>query len=179
MSGQNGDKPHRPHPTDVAQKSRIRPESVDVVSDSSIPPPSGDEPDPFEDDPLTAWKRRDPNKPVTLDQIHQGLIAVCEVSKAAMESGLKTAADVHELVQTIDQRTHQIAVLTAKVEATEKFAHKIDDEVARNNRLLVEIRRDVQFLKDDMRDVKEQTNKIPAILEILGEILARLPAPQV
>ncbi len=141
-----------------------------------------EEPSPItEDDPLIAWKRRTPGKPVTLEQLHAGLIATCEYSEAAIEGGLKMASDVHEVVQTVDQRTRQIAILTAKAESTSAFVHKIDEEMAASNRLLAEVRRDVQFLKDDMREVKALSQQaalqLPVVKDMLGEILARLPDP--
>jgi hypothetical protein len=129
-------------------------------------------------DPLTEWKRRVPGKAVTLEQVHSGLIATCEYSEAAIEGGIKMAADVHEVVQTVALRTHQIEVLTAKVEVNSAFMNKVDEELASNNKALHEVRKDVQFLKDDLREVRDATRQIPAIKDMLGEILARLPEPK-
>ena len=127
------------------------------------------------DDPLSAWKRRIPGKPVTMDQIHQGLIAVCEYSEAAVEATIKIHQDVREVVQTVDDRTRQMAYLTAKVESTFVFANKIDEDLATTNATLAAMRKDVQFLKDDMKEVKEATLHLSAIKDMLAEIIMRLP----
>lgn len=137
-----------------------------------------DDPPTSSDDPLTAWKRRKPGEPVTLEQIHAGLIATCEYSEAAIEGGIKMAADVHEVVQTVELRSQQIAILTSRLETSISHVHKVDDELADNTKILAEVRKDVQFLKDDMREVKEHSKQIPAIKDMLGEILARLPEPK-
>ncbi len=186
MTDQNGEKPHRPSsPLEVVEQRIAARQAAETVETfqvgSSVPPTVGvedEEPGPVtEDDPLTAWKRRKPGQDITLEQIHQGLIVMCEYSEAAIEGGIKMAADVYEIVQTVDQRTQQIATLTVKAEATSRFAHKVDEKLASSNKVLAEVRKDVQFLKDDMREVEAHCSQIPAIKEMLGEILARLPDP--
>jgi hypothetical protein len=174
----NGDGDHSQTPLEAVQEriaTRLRLETVEVVP-MSVPPSSSPE-----EDPLTAWKMRVPGQPVTLEQIHAGLIATCEYSEAAIEGGLRMAADVHEVVKTVDQRTQQIAILTAKAESTSAFVHKVDDELASNNEILKAVRKDVQFLKDDVREIKEYSmesaRQLPVIKEMLAEIIGRLPAP--
>jgi hypothetical protein len=180
----NGDRPSRPSTPLEAVEARIaaRMQAEPLLVGATIPAPEGlevEEESPItEDDPLSSWKKRVPGKPVTLEQVHAGLIATCEYSEAAIEGGIKMAADVHEVVQTVDLRTQQIAMLTAKVETNSSHTHKVDEELSSANKMLSEVRRDVQFLKDDMREVKETTKKIPAIIDMLGEILARLPEKQ-
>lgn len=188
MSKDNGEKPSRPSSPLENVESRIAArqamETLHVEEYASEYPSnyssvSKEEEAPItEDDPLTAWKKRVPGKPITLEQIHAGLLATCEYSEAAIEGGIKMATDVHEIVRTVDARTQQIATLTAKAESTSKFVHKVDEELATNNKLLAEVRKDVQFLKDDVREIKEVSRQIPAIKDMLGEILARLPEPE-
>jgi hypothetical protein len=143
------------------------------------PAPPDDDTDP---DPLTSWRRREAGKPVTLEQIHSGLIAAVEYTKAAIEGNMRMTADLNEAV---DVRTEQIGGLSVKVESSAKFLHKLDEEFAKTNKMLDGVRRDVQFMKDDVREIKVDTraaaSQLPAIKELLGEILARLPdaAPKV
>jgi hypothetical protein len=183
----NGDKPTPLEAVEERIAARLATEHVSEtlhhVGSSEHPPGVEEEPISSVDaDPLTAWKRRVPGKPVTLEQIHDGLIATCEYSEAAIEGGLKMASEVHEVAQTVEHHSQQIAVMTAKVESTSAFVHKVDEELATNSKLLVEVRKDVQFLKDDMREVKEisrlSSRQLPAIKDMLGEILARLPEPE-
>jgi hypothetical protein len=137
------------------------------------PAPGMDDDMPPSTDPLTSWKDR--GEPITLERVHAGLIATCEYAEAAIEGGIKMAADVHEIVKSVELRTQQIALLTTKVEINSKHTHKVDDELATQHKVLNEVRRDVQTLKDDMREVKEAVQSVPALKEMLGEILARLP----
>ncbi len=173
----NGDGDHPRTPLEVVEQriaTRLRLETVEVVP--SGPPSSSEE------DPLSAWKMRVPGKPVTLEQIHAGLIATCEYSEAAIEGGLKMAADVHEVVRTVDQRTQQIAILTAKAEVTSAFVHRVDEELASNNEILKAVRKDVQFLKDDVREIKqyalESARQLPVIKEMLADLIGRFPEPE-
>jgi len=131
-----------------------------------------------EEDPLNAWKRRVPGKPVTLEQIHAGLIATCTYSEAAIEATVKMAQDVNEVVRTVDDRTRQIAILTAKMESTNAFVHKVDEELAEGNKLLAGLRKDVQFMKDDLRELKGVPQQLAAIKGMLVEIIDRLPSPE-
>lgn len=185
MSSKNGDDhSHERSALDVAEEriaARQSAESEEALleglSAATEPPPSlAEEEAPLtQDDPLTAWKRRIPGKPVTLEQIHAGLIATCEYSEAAIEAGIKIARDVREVVQTVDERTRQMAYLTTKAEVTSAFAHKIDEDLVRTNETLNAVRREVQFLKDDMREVKEATSHLAAIKDMLAEIIIRIP----
>ena len=187
MSDQNGEKPSRPSSPLEAVEQRIAARhseedalQVGVLLTEPSPPmvEEGEGPPSTEDDPLTSWKKRTPGKPITMEQLHSGLIATCEYSEAAIEGGIKMAADVHEVVQTVELRTQQIAMLSAKVETNTTFVHRVDEELSVNNKQLAEVRRDVQFLKDDVREIKAAVGKIPAVIEMLGEILARLPEPK-
>jgi hypothetical protein len=132
-------------------------------------------------DPLSSWKRRDPSRPVTLEQLHSGLIATYEYSKVAIEGHIQMAADVRDVVSAVDVRTQQIDGLSAKVESVTVFVHQIDTETAKTSKMLEGVRRDVQFLKDDVREIKvssaEAARQLPVIKDMLGEILARLPDP--
>jgi chromosome segregation ATPase len=169
MSEQNGDKPHQYTALEMVEQHIAAQEAAEKGESSSIPGESESS-----EDPLNAWKS---GKPVTLEQIHHGLIATCGYAEAAIESTIKMAADVHSLEQNVEQRTEQMAHLTAKLETTSVFMHRIDEELAVNNKQLSEVRRDVQYLKDEMREMKPLMRQIPAIKDILGEILGRLPPP--
>ena len=187
-NGGNGDKPSRHSSLDVVEEqiaARQAEEAqeaslgtLDVEASAPFPDVEEAPPSSTEDDPVNAWKRRVPGKPVTLEQIHAGLIATCTYSEAAIEATVKMAQDVNEVVRTVDDRTQQIAILTAKAESTNAFVHKVDAEMAEGNKLLSGLRKDVQFMKDDLRELKGVTQQLAAIKGMLVEIIARLPSPE-
>ena len=168
MSAENGNGKPRPDLEDVSPEPTLR---VDFLTDPA--PPIEDDPD-----PLSSWKIREAGKPVTLEQIHSGLIAAVEYTKAAIEGTIKMTADLNEAV---DVRTKQINILSVKAESSSQFIHKLDEETAKTAKMLDGVRRDVQFMKDDVREIKvdarQAASQLPAIKELLGEILARLPDP--
>lgn len=148
------------------------------------PPPEGSTVE--EGDALFNWKKRIAGGAVTLDQIHIGLIAVVEYSEAAIESGIKMAADVRLVKNTLEAREEQLAVLATRIETAAQLAKKVEEEIAKTNKSLdaseaamLHVRRDVQYLKDEMVEVKDHVKQIPALKELLGEILERLPEPSV
>jgi hypothetical protein len=145
----------------------------DVHFYTDTPPHEKSKPDP---DPLTSWRQREAGKPVTLEQIHSGLIAAVEYTKAAIEGNLGMTVDLSDAVVV---RAEQISGLSAKVENLSAFVHKIDEESAKRDKVIDGVRRDVQFMKDDVREIKtdarEAASQLPAIKDLLSEILARLP----
>ena len=146
---------------------------VRFYTDSEAPVP--EEPD-LDPDPLTSWRQRPGGKQVTLEQIHVGLIASVEYTKAAIAGNLKLA---NELNEALAVRTEQISGLSAKVENLSAFVHKLDEEGGKTSKVIDEVRRDVRFMKDDVREIKtdarEAASQLPAIKDLLSEILSRLP----
>jgi hypothetical protein len=176
MDNENGDGPrHRDNPLG-AIRARIEERLAEVHDEPRTGTIArGQEPD----DPLTDWKRKGPGNSITLEQIHTGLIVTCEYSEAAIEGGLQTAHDVRAVVASAEVRNEMLLGLAVKVEATQIMVHQVDQELASGNKVLNEVRRDVQFLKDDVRvvlpAVESMMGDLRAIKSMLGDILVRLP----
>lgn len=122
------------------------------------------------DDPARKWKRLE-DKQLTLEVLHQGLIAVSQYSEAAIEGGIKMAADLNRALPTIER-------LASKTETTSSHVHQVDEDVAKLTRTVNGLRKDVQFVKDTVAEMQAPIRQIPAIKDMLGEILGRLPAPK-
>lgn len=175
-NGQNGDKPHTLRPPvertalETVQESiegHRAEEAVTGLPTEELGLPSSDE------DILYGWKRKE--APVTLDVLHEGLIAVSQIAEASIEAGIKIGSDLRKVLPTIARNATQIDIIAAKVEANSSHVNQVDQDVVNSGKVLDEIRRDVQFLKDDMREVKLALGVLPAIKELLGEILTKLP----
>jgi hypothetical protein len=85
-------------------------------------------------------------------------------------------------MQKSDSRSRLAAAASFDTVALESLAETtaVKQEVTSNHTHLLErdiqvLRRDVQFIKDELAEMRLGVNKIPAVLEILGEILGRLP----
>lgn len=129
-----------------------------------------------ESDFLSSWKKTEPWKPATLEQIHLGLISTYEYTKAAVENNVKMASDVRDIVGTLDMHTHHIEGLAAKVESVLAFSHQLDEDLVKEHLVLNTVRLCVQSMKEDVERMKEHVNQIPAIKDLLVDILTRLPA---
>jgi uncharacterized coiled-coil DUF342 family protein len=173
MSHKNGGgKPSRTiRPLEVVEE-RL---SAQETEDPSTPEVESTEDVLSEEDPLTSWKRADPDQPVTLEQIHRGLVATSEYSEAAVEAVIKMASDVREISKSVTLCSEQIAILAAKIEVNSNLIDAVDKDLATCNKRISETRKEVQFLKDNMREVVVTVRQIPAIKDMLGEILSRLP----
>jgi hypothetical protein len=162
MSGQNG---HNGKP-DGAERSpldevreRIEARQEDEAKSGIVP---ALEPEPDVDP--RKWKRRVEGQPPTLEVLHEGLVAVSEFAEAAIESNIQNAI----LVRTI----------AAKVEANATHTAQVDEGLAKLTTAVQAVRRDVQFIKDAVTEMQGPVRQIPAIKELLGEIIARLPEPK-
>ncbi len=122
-------------------------------------------------DPVLSWR----HSPVTLDTLHQGLISVSQISEAAIEGGLKMASDLKRALPQIERSAIQIEALAAKVESNYWHTHQVDEDLAKMAKTLNVVKRTVQAIKDDVAEMKGPVSQIPAIKDLLGEILARLP----
>lgn len=83
--------------------------------------------------------------------------------------------DVHALLERV---AIQVNTIAAKVETTAHHVDQVDSDVARGNATLREVRKDMQFIKDNVAEMRAPVAQIPAIKDLLGEILARLPEPE-
>jgi hypothetical protein len=177
--GKNANRPPvKPTPLEQVQaqiEERQREEHASGVitsmQDSSFPP-AGDE-----EDLLQSWKKRDPGRPISVEQVHTGLIAVSQISEAAIEGGIRMAADLNKVLPAIQVMASQIASIAVKTEINGKTTDRLDQDFAQVVGTLNAMRKDVQLVKDELVDLRETTRAIPALKEMLGEILIRLPDP--
>ena len=177
-NGDNGDKAPAPTPLDevkarieARQAEEARSGVVSALDDPfAVVPASEDETDPLR------WKKREGN--VTLEDLHEGLIAVSQYSEAAIEGGIKMAADLSKALPTIERTASQVTTVAAKHATTAAHVHQVDESVAALAKTMNAVRKDVQFVKDAVAEMQAPVRQIPAIKELLGEILARLPEPR-
>lgn len=125
-------------------------------------------------DPVHGWKKRDS---VSLEDLREGLIAVSKISEAAIEGGLKMSADLRRVVGPFQVAYDQIRVLGPKIEANAQVINKVDADLAKMGKDVHQLKKSVQALQVDMQIVKENVSLLPAMKEMLGEIIARLPEP--
>jgi chromosome segregation ATPase len=176
MSSKNGDGPHD-NPLGPI-RARIEERLAEV--EAELEPRTGTVPRTITpSDPLSDWKHKGPGNTVTLDEVHTGLIVTSEYAEAAIESGIQNTVALRASVAAANVRNELISGIAAKVEATQVMVHQVDQELANHNKTLDEVRRDVQFLKDDVRvvlpAVESMMGDLRAIKSMLGDILVRLP----
>lgn len=170
--------PVNPTPLEQVQaqiEERQREEQASGVlhSHDSVFPHPNDE----EEDLLQSWKNRQPGQPVSVEQIHAGLMAVSQISEAAIEGGIRMAGDLNKVLPTIQMMASQISTIAVKTEVNGQAVDRLDQDFVQALGALKAVRRDVQTVKEDLHDLKEATRSIPALKEMLGEILIRLPEP--
>lgn len=178
---QNGDKPHGPEitgtPLEVVEQQiaerRAEEEQAGLHSSLDVE----EVPLAPEDDPLHRWKHRASGETITLEKIHEGLLAVAQFSEAAIEGGIRMAADIHKALPFVELNAHQLRVVAAKLESTDRHINQVDDELAKMGKAFNGIRKDVQAIRDDMREMSQAARQLPVIKDMLAEILARLPEP--
>ena len=119
-----------------------------------------------------AWKQQAPDATVAqnLARMHNGLISVAQFSEAAIEGGIKMAAEVHKLSSGFVTMTERVGSIVAKTEANTRSADQIDRSFMKTNEELA-------FLKGEVADIKKKVELLPAMKDMLGDILARLPEP--
>jgi len=157
------DRPSRPL-EEVAERLSLVSEEVEG---EHVDPPSFD----GEVDPVHGWK----SEPPTLDGLKKGLIAVSQISEAAIEGGLKMASDLKKVVGPFQVTFDRVETLVTRTEVHGKALDRTDRDVLALTKEVQEVRKAVQGAQVDIRRIQENTNKIPAILEMLGEIIAKLP----
>lgn len=70
-----------------------------------------------------------------------------------------------EIMFRLDKLEAAMTVVAAKTEYSGVHLAGLED-------LVIDLRRDLQAFRDDVREVREYAKKIPAIFEILGELMA-------
>jgi hypothetical protein len=130
-----------------------------------------------ENDPLRRWKKLKDGQQPTPEILYEGLIAVSQFAEAAIEGGIRMAADLNKALPTIERTEVQARVIASKLETTSSHVHQVDEDIAKLTRILNTVRKDVRAIKDDVADMAGPIRQIPAIKDLLGEILGRLPEP--
>jgi len=161
--GKGGDRPSALE--EVTERLSLATE--DEVEDYEPPP------EPSED-PVHAWK----TEPPTLDGLKRGLIAVSQISEAAIEGGLKMASDLKKVVVPFQVTFDRVETLVTRTEVNGRAIDKADRDVLALSKDVREVKKAVQGVQVDIQLIQENTSKIPAIIEMLGEIIARLPDPE-
>jgi len=164
-NGNGSDRPSTPL-EEVAERLSLVAE--EEVEESYEPPPEPTE------DPVHAWK----TEPPTLDGLKRGLIAVSHISEAAIESGLKMASDLKKVVVPFQVTFDRVETLVTRTEVNGRAIDKTDRDVLALGKEVLAVKKAVQGAQVDIQRIADNTNKIPAILEMLGEIIARLPEPE-
>lgn len=101
---------------------------------------------------LHAWQKTVGS--VTLEQIHEGLIAVQQLAEVAVELSIKVSKEVLALSSRVNDLESRVSSLQQPVN---------------------EVRKNLQGLRDDLREIDEKTRLIPAIKATLLDIYGRLP----
>jgi hypothetical protein len=149
-------------------------ERLSLVAEEESHEPTETTPESSEDQ-VHGWKTEETP---TLEGLRKGLISVSKISEAAIEGGIKMASDLKKVVGPFQVAFDRIGVIVAKTESNATAIDKVDQGVADLARDFREMKKALQGTQVDVHFIKEHTAKIPAIMEILGEILARLPAPE-
>jgi hypothetical protein len=123
-------------------------EAAELVDQTDGQPSEGE-------DLVHGWKRMTPGQPISLDQLHSGLLSVSQIAEAAIEMGVNITTDVRSIA-------HSVAQLAETVKA-------LSD-------LTTGLRKDVHYLRDDVREVQERARLVPAIKDMLTDIILRLPS---
>jgi hypothetical protein len=118
----------------------------------------------LEGDPLYAWKLVPVGAPITTEQLHTGLLSVSQIAEAAIDMGVHISSDLRLVVQTLPTLEQTVAQLRI-----------LNEQLLELNSLVTKTRREVQFLKDDTRDLAEKVRLVPAIKSMLADVLVRLP----
>lgn len=121
-------------------------------------------------DEFSHWKRQ-----ANVENLHRGLLEVSSIAEAAVEASLQFRAELRRAVPVIERTTAIVEAMGPRVESTLWLAHKIDDELAKANKTIQELRIAVQGVQTNIDAMKGPIAQIPAIKDLLGEILARLP----
>jgi len=131
---------------------------------------------------LDDWKSSLKTNQEALQKIHQGLVVIAETAEAAVEAMLLVARDqkshMSRSAPAIDAvliTKDQIEAIGSKVAVCEAFVNQVDEMVAEDHKTLGLVRRDIHDIKVDLQLMKEQVSMLPAMKEMLGDIIARLP----
>lgn len=114
-----------------------------------------------ESDPLYAWKSNSAGQPVTLQQIHTGLLSVSQIAEASIEIGVRTSADIKHIASALTETAAQLRSINADLVALHSIA--------------TSARREVQYMKDDLRETADKVAMVPTLKEMLRDVLVRLP----
>lgn len=121
-------------------------------------------------DEFSHWKRTP-----SIDSLHRGLLEVSKIAEASVEANLQIRADLRRALHIMEKTVALDEAMAPRVESTYWLCHKIDGELAEQVKLMHSLRMSVQGLQTDMGYVKDGVGQLPAIKELLLEILGRFP----
>lgn len=154
-NGKNGNGEHHR----VALSAEILEEKVVAVEESTVSSEDFDEVL-AQREKFGIWVEPEP----TMESIHHSLVDIHRELKS-------------QVVPTLDRVEILTKMLAAGLESTSKHTNQVDGDVADVMLEVRGLRKDVQYLKDDVAEMKTHVVRIPVIIDMLGEILARLPDP--
>jgi hypothetical protein len=149
-------------------------ERLSVVAEEEAHESPDTSPEPSEDQ-VHGWKTEETP---TLEGLRKGLISVSKISEAAVEGGIKMSFELRKVVGPLQLAIDRIGIIVSKTEANAHTIDKVDRDFVDLAKDFHEMKKALQGTQVDVHFIKEHTAKIPALMEILGEILARLPAPE-
>lgn len=134
---------------------------------------------------LDDWKSTIVSNQEDLRKIHKGLVVIAETAEASIEAVVAVAQEqkyhaqrITAPIESISVLREQVAAIGAKTESVLKFADKTDRILAETRKDTAQIRREVTEIKQEVLAIKDQISEIPALKQMLAEILTRLPVAE-
>lgn len=125
-------------------------------------------------DELHAWASREK---VTLEDLREGVLVVSKIAEAAIEANIANAGNIRKLQGPLQLVTEQVKIIAAREALTSRATEQIGTEFSRVSQEVHRLRVSMQGVEVEQRLMREKVDQIPAIKDLLMEILARLPDP--
>lgn len=168
MSTGNGNRGRAP------KASPLEAVSAHVEQASADDSDEGYGPDAQDSDELHAWASREK---VSLEDLREGVLVVSKIAEAAIEANITNAASIRKLTGPLQVVTEQVKIIAAKESLTSRSVEQMGTEFSRVSQEVHRLRVSMQGVEVEQRRMREKVDQIPAIKDLLMEILARLPDP--